>query len=204
MPYRFLVLFALSSLFAFAQQQVKMTWNNIPFMLDSTYLLNDTLQFQISQCKFYVQGEPQNGSNAIHLIDASNQETWQWEDPSAALQVGIGAELQTAGVFTGALDPINGMYWAWNSGFISVKCVGEFSNLKTGLTQTFEFHLGGYQAPFACIMAIPGSGTNLKCDLHAWFRTILATPALGLKIMQPSKASLTLFELFTSALSYAK
>jgi len=82
--------------------------------------------------------------------------------------------------------------------------VGKFSNLKTGLTQTFEFHLGGYQAPFACIMAIPGSGTNLKCDLHAWFRTILATPALGLKIMQPSKASLTLFELFTSALSYAK
>lgn len=204
MPYLFLVLFALSGLCTFAQQQVKMTWHNAAFMLDSSYILNDTLQFQISQFKFYVQGEPQNGSNAIHLIDASDQETWRWEDHSSTQQVGIRAELQTAGDFTGALDPINGMYWAWNTGFISVKCVGEFSNLKTGLTQKFEFHLGGYQAPFACIMAIPGSGKNLTCDLHTWLRSILETPALGWKIMQPSKASLTLFELFTSALSYAK
>ena len=204
MPYLFFVLFTLSGLFTFAQQQVKLTWNNQPFELDSTYLLHDTLQFRLSELKCYIQAVPQKGNNAIHLIDAADPETWQWQDHATALQVGIRAEIQTAGVFTGALDPINGMYWAWNTGFISVKCVGEFNNLKTGQTQSFEFHLGGYQAPFACIMAIPGSGTILNCDLQTWFGHILETPPLGWKIMQPSKASLMLFELFTSSLSYAK
>jgi hypothetical protein len=186
----------------FAQQRTALYWDKIPFELEKQYDINDTIAVRIDQFKFYVQATNDNKPNNIHLIDAAAQETWHWTSPIAPMQVGIQAAIQTAGVFTGDLDPINGMYWAWNTGFISVKCVGEIINVKNGTQQKFEYHLGGYQAPFACIKAIPGNGMRLNCDLAMWFSTILYSDTQDWLIMQPSYAGLAIFELFTASLRY--
>lgn len=204
MPYLFLFFFALTGQLSFAQQQIDINWNGLKFELDKTYLLNDSTALRISQFKFYVQADPKKGGQAIYLIDAAERSSWQWETQHAVLQIGLSPALQTSGVFIGALDPINGMYWAWNTGFIAVKCVGEILALKNGDSQKFEYHLGAYQAPFTCITTLSGSGTTLICDLQAWFSSILATEITEWNIMQPSKASKVLFDLFVSSLSYVK
>ena len=204
MPYLFLFLFAFSGQLSFAQQQIDINWNGLKFELDNTYQLNDSTALRISQFKFYVQADPKKGGQAIYLVDAAERSSWQWETQHEALQIGVSPALQTSGVFIGALDPINGMYWAWNTGFIAVKCVGEILELKNGLTQKFEYHLGAYQEPFTCITTLSGNGTTLSCDLQAWFSSILATEITEWNIMQPSKESKVLFDLFVSSLSYAK
>ncbi len=44
---------------------------------------------------------------------------------------------------TGALDPVNGMYWTWNSGYIFSMLEG--SSAVSGATNNlFQFHVGGF------------------------------------------------------------
>ncbi|MEY4486226.1 MAG: hypothetical protein RL440_757 [Bacteroidota bacterium] len=201
MPLFLFVTFLLSHV-TFSQQRAALNWGKIPFELEKQYDINDSIAVRVDQFKFYVQALNEDKQHHIHLIDAAEQESWQWTSPIAPMQIGIQAAIQTAGVFIGELDPINGMYWAWNTGFISVKCVGEVIHTKKETSQKFEYHLGGYQAPFACIKAIPGSGTQLNCDLSLWFKAILHTETQDWLIMQPSEESLVIFELFMASLHY--
>ena len=53
-----------------------------------------------------------------------------------------------SGANGGDLDPAKGMYWAWNSGYINVKLEGK-KYLENGEESVFEYHIGGYLAPFA-------------------------------------------------------
>jgi hypothetical protein len=82
--------------------------------------------------------------------------------------------------------------------------VGEVIHTKNGTSQPFEYHLGGYQAPYACVKALPGSGARLTCDLSLWFSAILHSDNQDWRIMQPSYAGLAIFELFTASLRYDK
>jgi hypothetical protein len=201
MPLLLIFSFLLAHL-TFAQQHVVLHWDKVPFELERKFDLNDTIAVRFDLFKFYVQATNDNQPNNIHLIDAAEQQTWHWTCPITPMQVGVEAAVQTAGNFIGDLDPINGMYWAWNTGFISMKCVGEVFHTKNGTSHKFEYHLGGYQAPFACIKAIPGSGTRLVCDLSLWFSAILHSDTQDWLIMKPSDAGLAIFELFTASLRY--
>lgn len=62
--------------------------------------------------------------------------------------VGVDSLANVSGAMGGDLDPSNGMYWAWNTGYIMAKLEGRSSVCKT-LHQAFEFHIGGYIAPYA-------------------------------------------------------
>ena len=44
---------------------------------------------------------------------------------------------------TGALDPANGMYWTWNSGYIFSMLEGT-SDASTATNNVFQFHVGGF------------------------------------------------------------
>ena len=58
-----------------------------------------------------------------------------------------------AGAIGGTLDPINGMYWAWNSGYVNFKIEGT-STLSNARKNAFKFHLGGYQHPYNSYRAV--------------------------------------------------
>jgi hypothetical protein len=57
---------------------------------------------------------------------------------------GVDSMLQENGVGEGDLDPINGMYWTWNSGYIQMKLEGKFI-VDTITSKKFEYHIGGFR-----------------------------------------------------------
>lgn len=59
---------------------------------------------------------------------------------------GIDSVRNYSGAGDGALDPINGMYWTWNTGFINLKFEGEWMAPDTNLV--FIYHLGGFREPY--------------------------------------------------------
>ena len=58
-----------------------------------------------------------------------------------------------SGALGGALDPTQGMYWTWQSGYINLKLEGDFTQ-SMNAKNDFVFHLGGYQSPFNTIQKI--------------------------------------------------
>lgn len=57
--------------------------------------------------------------------------------------IGIDSVTNSLGVQEGDLDPMNGMYWSWQSGYINIKIEGTYPNLTT-YKNKFQYHLGGY------------------------------------------------------------
>lgn len=55
--------------------------------------------------------------------------------------------------FTGDLDPLFGMYWTWNSGYINFKAEGLSTACDTRKHE-FQLHLGGYRSPYASFRRI--------------------------------------------------
>ncbi|MDQ1138903.1 MbnP family protein [Pedobacter agri] len=60
--------------------------------------------------------------------------------------IGVDYARNFAGAQTGALDPINGMFWTWNSGYIFVKLEGT-SPQSTAANNLLTFHIGGVVDP---------------------------------------------------------
>ncbi len=60
--------------------------------------------------------------------------------------IGIDSLTSTSGAMAGDLDPINGMYWAWQSVYINMKIEGKSPSCHTK-KNGFQFHIGGYMQP---------------------------------------------------------
>jgi hypothetical protein len=72
---------------------------------------------------------------------------------SLAFTLGLDSSKNVSGELENAYDPLLGMYWAWNTGYINLKIMGESSTVLTN-SHEFEFHLGGYRSPFATAQTI--------------------------------------------------
>jgi hypothetical protein len=64
---------------------------------------------------------------------------------SLVFLVGVDSLHNCSGAQSGALDPVNGMFWAWNSGYIFLKLEGK-SAASPERGHLFEYHIGGYKA----------------------------------------------------------
>ncbi|MFM2136616.1 MAG: hypothetical protein RL021_2016 [Bacteroidota bacterium] len=72
-------------------------------------------------------------------------------------QLGIDSTTNAQGVLGGDLDPTNGMYWTWQSGYINFKL--EASSRQIGGQKGLQYHLGGYRQPFNALRTV-----SLKVD----------------------------------------
>jgi hypothetical protein len=114
-----------------------------------------------SKIKFYVgnfraitQGHADSSQlNKYYLINFSDSskssitiELKAFSD-SICFLIGTDRTVNVGGLFDGALDPINGMYWAWNSGYINTKIEGS-SSITSSPDKKFEYHIGGYASPY--------------------------------------------------------
>lgn len=105
------------------------------------------------------------------------------EYTSISFILGVDSLHNCSGAQSGALDPINAMFWTWNTGYIFMKMEGKsaVSNLPGN---TLEYHIGGYKEPFNCIRNVslqfksPLSITNkslseinIKTDLSEVLKT---------------------------------
>lgn len=198
MPYLIFLFFLINSVYISAQKEIALVWKDKSFALENTFQINDTTEIRISTFKCYIQ----DSFNKVILLDAHMNNSWKVATTSQFFQIGLSPDIQTSSNFQGPLDPVNGMYWAWNTGFMSIKCVGEIISRTTRQTQHFEFHLGGYEAPFACIYRIPGHGHKLEIDLNKWFGNLLNIENNTFEVMRPCKEGVSVFTQFCYALKY--
>jgi hypothetical protein len=124
--------------------------------------------YSISMFKYYVgnfhfkniQGKDfvSKGYFLINQEDESSMQIILDDIPSGEYN-GIGFTLgvdsidNCNGAQSGALDPVNGMFWAWNSGYIFLKMEG-ISAASNSTGKRLEFHIGGYKEPNNCIKII--------------------------------------------------
>lgn len=62
--------------------------------------------------------------------------------------IGVDSTRNCSGAQTGALDPSEGMFWTWNSGYIFLKFEG---NSTVSADSSLTFHIGGYKGANNCI-----------------------------------------------------
>ncbi len=138
-------------------------------LTDSTSYTNTTSDITIEVLKFYISKIQflRNSKvvleekNSFHLVDASSQKTMQIsikneqniEFDELKFDVGTDSITNVSGALGGDLDPTKGMYWTWQSGYINFKLEGK-SSLSHTKNQNFQFHIGGYQHPYASVQTL--------------------------------------------------
>jgi hypothetical protein len=67
--------------------------------------------------------------------------------------LGVDSIDQTGGAQGGALDPARGMFWTWNTGYLSLKIEGTSPDSREPF-HAFSYHIGGYRFPNRAISDI--------------------------------------------------
>lgn len=133
------------------------TAGNQPLVLrDSTYINPFGESYVVNKLKYYI-GEISvdnrkliADSNDYYLVNAANEEnsidlkiqTGSYH--TLEFLLGVDSTNNCSGAQTGALDPMNDMFWTWNSGYIFFKMEGSSDSSHADL-QRIEYHIGGYK-----------------------------------------------------------
>jgi hypothetical protein len=149
--------------------------------------------FTVEQFKYYISGirvRSNEGEELIqdepHLVDQGDSASLELRLSSnlSGIQsihfaVGVDSLANVSGVQTGDMDPMMGMFWTWNSGYINARLEGESDSAQTP-AHRFTWDIGGYKegrnALRTITLALPQrnepAGDNLVCirvDLLQWF-----------------------------------
>lgn len=112
------------------------------------------LKYYISKVQFYkVDALIYEMPESYFLVDESNQASTKLEIPnvpagdytSVRFTIGVDSARNVSGAQTGALDPANGMFWTWSSGYIFFKLEGT-SPASTQAGNSYIYHIGGYHS----------------------------------------------------------
>ena len=156
------------SLNCYGQLSIIPTWNKKPLELQHVYLTqnNDSISFstlKIYFSDFHFKDKISGGITSIDTLifyDLADSSTHSFFNDlnlsnyeSVAFTLGLDSSKNVSGELENAYDPLLGMYWAWNTGYINLKIMGESSAVPTN-SHEFEFHLGGYRSPFATAQTI--------------------------------------------------
>ncbi len=120
----------------------------LPYGNDS--LTVETFRCYVSNIHFLKSGRVvYSEKNSYHLLDAAEGKmqvalnNTPEEYDAISFDLGIDSVTNVSGVMGGDLDPVNGMYWAWQSGYINFKLEGK-SNVCATRNHEYSFHIGGY------------------------------------------------------------
>ncbi len=157
----------------------------------------ETLRLYISNIKLIgKKGNDFSENISYHLLDLEVEQsmTINLTDlptnsyDKVIFNLGIDSAINVAGALGGVLDPSNGMYWAWQSGYINFKIEGTSPSCKT-FKHEFAFHIGGYQLPFNAMRTIqleltkPVNGLlKIQLDVSKFFESILLSETHTIQI----------------------
>ena len=131
--------------------------NGIPLQLgDSNHINAFSEHYAITRLKYYVSNislhtkDSLVSSKEVFLQDASVEERIPiaivpGEYTALSFTLGIDSILNCSGAQEGSLDPLKGMFWTWNSGYVFLKLEG-YSTASTADLHRIEHHIGGYRA----------------------------------------------------------
>ncbi|OQP47109.1 hypothetical protein A4H97_06245 [Niastella yeongjuensis] len=174
------------------------SYDSVPLVLGKTYTNNFKEQYTPTGFKFYVHNfvlaNTDSGktfkldNDKYYLVDFSDSTTTEIKLSVAPyvynrlyFTIGVDSARNVSGAQTDALDPANGMFWTWNTGYIMAKLEGTSPKSSTG---RFEYHIGGFSGadnvikqvellfpyPFSLDMQ-PGKESQMfvTCDANKWF-----------------------------------
>lgn len=133
--------------------------NGSPLRPETDYLNSFGERYQVRTLMFYVSRVRLSNSEetttkdeeSYHLVDYSNAASHEVsiKAPKGVydtiqFMIGVDPVDNTSGAQTGALDPLHGMFWTWNSGYIYAKFEGLVA-LSSGTEISFAHHLGGFR-----------------------------------------------------------
>ena len=161
----------------------------------STYINSLGEPFIIRAFKYYVSdiqllyadGSTYNIAKPPHLVNEIDTSTrlLSITAPTGTITgiqflLGVDSVINTTGVQTGDLDPANGMYWVWNTGYIMAKLEGSSPVAKSPGHQ-FSYDIGGYKWGENAARKItltssstanyPTSLVLIKADVLKWFNS---------------------------------
>ena len=153
-----------------------------------TYSINK-FKYYISNVVVKSSSNSFSESNSYHLInqDDSSSLSFSFNIPpgsydSFSFLLGVDSLHNVSGAQTDALDPVNDMFWTWNTGYVMAKMEGK--STASVYNNTFEFHIGGFSGPHNVLKNIslhlsPNtlvihenklSEIVIKADANAWWQ----------------------------------
>lgn len=142
-----------------------------PFALENYYTQSTTgdsisfyvLQYYVSNIRFHKSdGSTWAEEESYHIIDAENSNVDEGTEVSLIIDnvpageytgityiIGVDSLRNVRGVQDGALDPANGLFWSWSTGYIFIRAEGDTPYANANF---FVYHLGGFSQPYNAIM----------------------------------------------------
>lgn len=162
------------------------------------YVNQNSETFKVDIYKYYVtniefkttDGYVFKETESYHLIDQDNPTSHTFtingvpkgNYSSVTFLIGVDKNRNTSGAQTGALDPANGMFWTWSSGYIMSKLEGT-SPQSSDLGKKITYHIAGFtgvnnvlRSPTltfttnAVVSKTQYSKININCDILEWFK----------------------------------
>lgn len=158
--------------------------------------------FTVYKFKYYIHnirfadsaGQYVMVDKAHHLVDAADASSTAIRVNgltgkrivSIRFTLGVDSVLNTSGVQTGELDPLKGMFWTWNTGYIYAKLEGK-SNMSAMPGNIFSYDVGGYKMGESALREVTLQVTTdgnitIVADILKWFdsrnRITIATNAV--------------------------
>ena len=141
--------------------------------------LDDGSSFFIDDYYLVSEDEEKVASKSISITTIP-----EGEYESIEFILGVDSARNCSGAQSGALDPINAMFWTWNTGYIFMKLEGK-SKFSTARGTILEYHIGGFKQLENCIrkVKIPfnqlvsiGKNNSVKIQLKVDVSEILKNP----------------------------
>jgi methanobactin biosynthesis MbnP-like protein len=154
---------------SYAQHSKGMLSIAFEHFVDDTKLILDTViyknasgqTYSISKFKYYISNVNLRRTDGIQilvpgyfLIDEEDENSKKvvlknispGEYISVSFMIGVDSTKNCSGAQSGALDPVNGMFWTWNTGYIFLKLEGKAA-ASSAPGKIIEYHIGGYRQP---------------------------------------------------------
>jgi hypothetical protein len=125
---------------------------------EATYTNPSQETYTVRKFKYYITQvavEKKDGWKAekkmYHLVDESKPGSLSFSFPvpagnyaSVRFLLGVDSLENVSGAQTGALDPLNDMFWTWNTGYVAAKLEAVSPQAKS-FRQKVEYHIGGFK-----------------------------------------------------------
>ncbi|MBC7722784.1 MAG: hypothetical protein H7068_12220 [Pedobacter sp.] len=149
--------------------------NKFKYYISNILLVDDKGKSTSIAKNFFLIDEADSASKTIQLLVNFSQ------IKEIYFLLGVDSIRNISGVQTGALDPMNGMFWTWNSGYIMAKLEGVSSVAKVP-GNLFSQHIGGFKNGENAAREIKltvdswrltgGNSITIEANINKWFQSI--------------------------------
>jgi hypothetical protein len=117
----------------------KYSVSNFKYYISHIHLINtdSNVAKQINDEKYFLV----DAIDSLHCLVKLSVAPFRYNRIS--FTIGIDSAHNVSGAQTGALDPLNGMFWTWNSGYVMAKLEGR-SSASSLVNNKMEYHIGGF------------------------------------------------------------